>query len=201
MNDRGSLYPAIIIMLVLFGLSVVMIASSFPQFQSYVEKRKSFSKQISDRQKLLSSYENVDASSSAEVEGRALVTKDDGEELFHSLKPLAEARNIKRKAILQHYMQDLKILIAEDGGYDLEISTQPIAISKSGFNLCALVIPRFEDKLDVDPHLGDKPIVDCNTNYETGFEIYQTVDTLVLKAPLTEGGNSKITVKENLIDY
>jgi hypothetical protein len=80
--------------------------------------------------------------------------------------------NIKRLADLNTLMNGVKQFEADTGELPDGISRRPKYISKTGLDICSLIIPAYLPQLPVDPDVNKgRPVTDCKTNYDTGYEI------------------------------
>ncbi len=69
------------------------------------------------------------------------------------------------------------------------ITSSPTEISKSGADLCSLLVPQFIPALPVDPMLNSPDIeeIDCESEYNTGYTVVLNPDgTITVSAPHAE---------------
>lgn len=115
---------------------------------------------------------------------------------YNALTQVAQANNTQRRsdtnAILnatQQYMADNKGVVPG------VITTSEQEISKSGADLCSIVVPSYIAALPVDPIISTNDyITDCATSYSTGYTIMKDAKNMItVKAPHAEGDTIYVT--------
>lgn len=120
------------------------------------------------------------------------------EENSTALSQTARINNIKRQADLTTLQSALiAYLTDEKGQVPRAITGDEQKISKSGSDLCSILVPKYISNLPVDPSINNgTPITDCESNYNTGYSITfnkagsSTLESphITISASLKEGG-------------
>lgn len=197
MNQRGSYLFAMMGLVFFAGIAVmstVMLSQVHYTMDIKNKLDQERSKQISlatGRSEMGSEYESIasrykDKSQSSPTSSPDLTAYQKKVSGMNPFALIGEARNVARRNALHRLINDVRFYENEEGGLPASISSTPSPISKNGIDLCPLIIPRFEDRILVDPNVGQKDVTDCSKDYDTGFTIYYQDHKVVIAAPLTE---------------
>jgi hypothetical protein len=106
---------------------------------------------------------------------------------------LARARNSQRRSDIRAILSAVELYSADKMGvYPPGISTTVKNISKTGADICSVLLPEYISTLPSDPSLKQQRITDkaCSGNYETGYAIVKSVDgEITISAPTAELGD------------
>ncbi len=105
---------------------------------------------------------------------------------------LSKANNMKRRSDINAILNAVnQYTAANKGNIPPGITQNSLQISKSGADLCAMLVPEYTLNLPVDPYINTGKNVDelgCSESYYTGYMIYQSpVDSsITVTAPYAE---------------
>ncbi len=116
--------------------------------------------------------------------------------LLNPVGQLAKANNTKRRSDVNAILNAVSQYMADHTGVmPLEITDTPQSISKTGADLCSIIIPQYMAALPSDPSLNNgTPLVEenCTADYNTGYTIFYSLldSSITVMAPYAELGES-----------
>ncbi len=109
-------------------------------------------------------------------------------------RQFGQANNTRRRSDILQVLNAIHQYVAENKGQlppalkALAVAT-PTAVSTTGLNICADLMPNYIPALPTEPSLATAAITDCAVAYTTGYEVTKDAQNrITVSSPVTDNG-------------
>ncbi len=108
---------------------------------------------------------------------------------------LQQADDTKRRSDINAILNAVnQYMVANNGTVPAGITTTATAVSDTGVDICALLVPTYIAALPQDPASNSgADIADCGVAYDTGYEASAENSRVTIYAPSANGGTIQVT--------